>query len=107
MLAAKRTAGNFAGSTLSPARLLKSATDRGNTPTNRPPAMRLTVSCTERLAMLGCGGLSLLARKSSRMRVPGTVLYGGRIQGSFISSDNSTRRRRAHLLLDPATATNG
>jgi hypothetical protein len=74
MLAVKRTVGNFVRSTLSPARLLNWATDTGNTPTNQPPAMRLTVSCTESVAMLGCGGVSLLARKSSRMSEPGTVL---------------------------------
>jgi hypothetical protein len=43
MLAAECTTGSFNGRIFSPARLWKCATELGNTPTNRPLAMSVTV----------------------------------------------------------------
>src|SRR5581483_11216604 len=87
ILAGKRTGGSFNGNVFSPARLAwNCATELGNTPTNRPLAIKVTVSCPEKVVMLGCGGCKLLARNSSRMSEPGKLSYGGRTQASAISA---------------------
>jgi hypothetical protein len=70
-----RSGANFTGNALSPTRLaLKSATELGSSPTNRPVAIRVAVSWPDKLTMLARGGAMPAARKTSRISRPGKLL---------------------------------
>src|SRR5262249_41324107 len=72
--APKSAAANLTGRIFRPPRLaLNCATELGSTPTKRPLAIRVTVSWTDSVTMLGCGGCSPAARENPAMSEPGPV----------------------------------
>ena len=52
---------------------LDRATERGTNPTKRPVAIRVVVSCNDKVETLARGGSSPLARKISAMSGPRTL----------------------------------
>ena len=74
MLAAICVVDSLSGSIFRPARLaLKWATELGSTPTNRPLAISVTVSCPDSVTTLGCGGIQLAGAEVPRMSEPGML----------------------------------
>src|SRR6516225_8591756 len=91
-----RGAGKSMVSILSPAReALNCATDLGSSPTNCPVPIRVAVRWPDNVTMLGRGACISWAWKISRMSEPGTLSYGGRIQGASARSASTICRRRA------------